>query len=265
MSLIPVDRIKKERSPSYPFISLRKAVERATQFWEKHRREAARLASVGPTWGYGARSSGLQQTVGALKQYGLIEDLGSGEDRKIQLSDLGRRIVADQRAGARESGLKEAAMRPRLFSEYERWISDPPSEAHCLSELEIDRGFTPDAAKAFLRAFNETVSFAGLRYGDSVSSSLTEEADAMKQPAQLAERTSSPDFGDIGSIFPAIGSTQAAPPAPLPLAKRLRFEMTVEALTVHAVLQSPDEIDKLIGMLEANKPVLAMLKGEDGR
>src|SRR3954451_2391259 len=83
---------KKERSPAFPFIPLRRAVERAQSLYENHRREPARLAAVAPSWGYSPKSSGLLQTVAALKQFNLVEDMGSGDDRKIVLTKLGQTI-----------------------------------------------------------------------------------------------------------------------------------------------------------------------------
>lgn len=74
---------RKERSPSFPFISLKRAVERVQEMAEAHKRSPARLAVVGETWGYGPKSSGLLQTVAALKAFGLIEDMGGGADRRI--------------------------------------------------------------------------------------------------------------------------------------------------------------------------------------
>ena len=165
------DKPKKERSPSFPFISLAKAVARASALHEKHKREPTRLSGAAPTWGYGAKSSGLLQTVAALKQFGLIEDFGSGEDRKIQLSDLARRILNDERPGAKQAALREAAVRPRLIDEYvERWVPDRPSDSHCISELQFDRGFSSDAAKVFLKVFDETVAYSGLERGDGRNS-----------------------------------------------------------------------------------------------
>lgn len=239
---------KFDRSPSYPFISLKKAEERAKQFWEKHRKESARLPTVAGTWEYGLKSSGLQQTVGALKQYGLMEDAGSGEERKVQLTDLGRRLVADQREGAREAALKEAAMRPRLFQEYRRWIGDMPSKTHCLSELELDRGFNPPAALTFLKAFQETISFAGIGKDDTLSSSLkddeAEEGEAVDvQPTPKGKTFADTSLLDI--IMP--------PPGPSPLSQRLKVELTVGQISVNAVLRSAEEVDTVISFLQANK------------
>ncbi|BBK33141.1 hypothetical protein EDC65_4235 [Stella humosa] len=243
------EKAKIERSPSYPFISLRKAEERTKQFWEKHRKESARLATIASTWGYGAKSSGLQQTVGALKQYGLMEDQGSGDDRKVQLTELGRRLVADHREGARGAALREAAMRPRLFQEYRRWITDPPSETHCLSELELDRGFNPTAASVFLKAFTETVAFAGLRATEASSSptiDLTSDDDSLDE---IDNPTSHIKANHDHNI--------TATPEQIPLSDRLKVQLTVGSLSVSAVLRSSKEVDTLIQFLEANKPLLS--------
>lgn len=236
---------KVERSPSYPFISLRKSVDRVSEFWEKHRREAARLVTVAPTWGYSHRSSGLLQTVGALKQYGLIEDSGSGDDRKIQLTDLARRIISDQRPGAKEAALKEAATKPRLFAEYGKWIRDRPSEAHCLSELELDRGFNPEAARTFLRSFFDTVEFAGLNNVAIAPEGITlggSEDDEITR-AVLDDITD--------QILGPIPRTQR------PFNQRFKVEMTGDSLGVSAVLLSQDEVEKLIRILNANKELLS--------
>ena len=251
---------KGSRSPSFPFISLRKAEERAKAFWEKHRRESARIAAVAPTWDYGVKSSGFAQTISAMKQFGLLDVTGNGDERRLQLSGLGQRLVADQRPGAREAALKEAALRPRLFKDYERWIDDPPSVAHRLSELELDRGFNAEAARLFIRAFDETASYAGLKGGDKLSSILASDDEAEEE--ESVEAPEMPPQGAhnnvglalAGRLDPKRLSVNLGPSAPL--AQRLKVEMTVNALSVSAVLTSSVEVAKLIAMLQAMTPLL---------
>lgn len=248
---------KWERSPTYPFISLRKAIDRATALYERHRREPARIPSVANTWGYAVKSSGLQQTIGALKQYGLLEDSGSGDERKVQITELARKILADQRPGAREQGLQEAATKPRLFVEYARWFSDRPSDDHCISELVFDRGFNEEAAKTFLRSFDETVAFAGLR--NSANFSSTPPEGGLSEEAALTMPIPEVDVKAAAS---------APPPSPMvgvasiPLARRLEVKMGVEALSVSAVLASASEVDRLIRILEANKALLELKESD---
>lgn len=175
------DKARKERSPSFPFISLKKAVDRLKEMADAHKRNQARMITVGATWGYGAKSSGLVQTVAALKAFGLIDDLGGGADRKLQVSDLGWRILQDARPGAREAAIREAAVKPRLIAEYlNQWVPDRPSDAHCLSELRLDRGFGDAAASLFLKVFDDTVNYANLKNSDSLSPVLEQEENVVE-------------------------------------------------------------------------------------
>src|SRR6266853_1921866 len=112
------DDKRRERSPSFPFISLAKAIERARTMADSHKRSAARLGTVGETRGYAPKSSGLLQTAAALKAFGLLEDIGRGEERKLQLSELAWRILHDTRPGAKEQAIREAALRPKMIAEY---------------------------------------------------------------------------------------------------------------------------------------------------
>lgn len=182
------DRARKERSPSFPFISLGKALDRARAVAEAHKRSPARLLTVGETWGYAPQSSGLLQTAAALKGYGLMEDIGKGQDRRVQLTDLAWRILFDTRPGAREQAIREAALRPRLFAEYAtHWLPERPSDNHCLSELHLDRSFTQAAADLFLRVFDETVAFANLKEGDSLSASSQQPEDDVQRVVESTQ------------------------------------------------------------------------------
>ena len=246
-----IEKSKKERSPSFPFISLEKAVERTKALYDSHRREPARVISVAKTWGYGDKSSGLLQTVAALKQFALIEDLGSGPDRKIQITELARRALMDERPGAREAALKEAATNPRLIAEYlHKWVPVRPSDGHCISELELDRGFNAAGAKLFLKVFDETVSFANLASDDGMSSSLStgSKLDEVKMTSNISVQPA--HAGEGLSFFSQIASAAA------PLSQRMKIELTEGSLTVSAKLVSVPEIDKLIKILEANKVLL---------
>jgi hypothetical protein len=221
------DRNRKERSPSFPFIPLDKAIERAGAVADAHKRNATRVGSLGDTWGYAPASSGLQQTVAALKAFGLLEDIGRGQDRRVQLTDLAMRILHDTRPGAKEQAIQEAALKPRLIAEYaEKWRPERPSDHHCVSELHLDRGFTETAAKLFLRVFDDTLSFSNLKYSDNASSSQYKEAIDITQ-----QFSSSPIVGPMtglihrekpvkqGSVG-VMGGTRAAPTFSGPSAPR---------------------------------------------
>jgi hypothetical protein len=170
----------KDRSPSFPYIGLSKAFERTERLYNYAKRFETRIADAAkPAWNMGAKSSSTQQTVGALLAYGLIEDSGSGEGRKIKISDLAYRALVDQRPGAKEAALAEAAVKPKLLEEYiGKWADERPPEATALSELTFDRGFTPDGAKAFLRVFEDTVRYAKPTDSDKLVDTESDKGDA---------------------------------------------------------------------------------------
>lgn len=236
------DRVRKERSPSFPFISLKKAVERVRDMADAHKRSPARLAVVGETWGYGAKSSGLLQTVAALKAFGLIDDQGAGSDRRIVASDLAWRILSDARPGAYEKAIREAAMRPRLIAEYvPKWVPDRPTDAHCLSELQLDMGFTEEAAKLFLRVFDDTVSYANLSQADNLSSNSDME-DMSVETAPLKSST-------VADVFQMLAPK-------VPQAEPFKVAFAQNRISGQFDITAQEDADEMIKMINAVKPFL---------
>ena len=87
------------RSPAYPFISLKAALERAEAFRvaEGGRpRHYSPLTAAAKAWGIGAKTGDLKQTVAALGHYGLFEFQGAAENRSARLTDFALRILLDK-------------------------------------------------------------------------------------------------------------------------------------------------------------------------
>ena len=79
------DSKKRTRSPKCPFIDLETAIRRASTFYDSEKRNAASIPVAMKTWGYNDKSSGGQQTVSTLKEFGLMEDFGSKAARRVKL------------------------------------------------------------------------------------------------------------------------------------------------------------------------------------
>src|SRR4051812_14070001 len=92
----------RDRSPNYPYITLPAALDRAKQLYDVEKRGAAAIPVVAKHWDYSPKSSGLLQSIAALKSYGLLDEEGRGDDRRVRLSDLALRILLDQRPDPRE-------------------------------------------------------------------------------------------------------------------------------------------------------------------
>jgi hypothetical protein len=253
---------KKERSPSFPFIGLTKALERTRAVFANARRHEVRIGDLASSWGIGAKSSGTAQTLAALLAYGLLEDQGAGEGRKFKVTDLAFKALEDQRPGAREAALAEAALKPKLIAEYvEKWKDGRPADGICISELRIDRSFTEDGAKLFLKVFDDTAGF-------------TKGAQPDKQ-VDITKPSGGQNDVEIGDIPPDSGKSGASklPPKPpfnsgRPSTKVALMESERELTTGLLAKGSSfrlivsgaigvKEIDRLIQKLQIDKEILA--------
>lgn len=179
---------KKERSPSFPFITLTKGLSRTRQLYTAAKRHDMRLADAAGAMNYGAKSSGAIQTLAALKAYGLVDDNGSGDDRKFRVSDLGFKALEDLRPGAKEAALAQAALAPKAIASYaQNWKDGRPDDAICLSDLRFDDGFTEDGAKKFLKVFDDAMLYTKAVPSDKETDTENDNSGTINHPDQKLE------------------------------------------------------------------------------
>lgn len=163
---------KRDRSPNYPFISLPSAMGRAQAFYDEEKRGWAAIPVAAQHWNYSPKSSGLIQTIAALKAYGLMEDDGRGDARKVRLTELALRILLDNRPDSPDRGqyLHQASNSPPLAQALaERFNGAMPSEANLEHFLIFDMHFSPEAAKAAKSIVLENSEFTA-RFGPATMS-----------------------------------------------------------------------------------------------
>jgi len=165
-----------EPSTRFPFINLEKALARAQQMFAGNRAGAPMAVPTAfELWGYGPKSSGAFQTVGALKGYGLIEDEGANADRKLRMSDAARRYFLDERDDVRAGMLATFALNPPLFRalwDKDKWSEGLPADTVARSHLKLDRHLNDQSARAVLGIFKENITFAGLKGGTETPESV---------------------------------------------------------------------------------------------
>lgn len=162
------DTTTQSRSPRSPSLSLEKALERASELQKEHDRHWVRPQSAGTAWGYSEKSSGWRTTLASLLMYGILQDTGSGNDRKVKLTEDAWRYLVDERPEHRAAILKKLALSPKLMREiWGIWGSKPPGDAECRSQLRIERGFTDDGAQEFLAIYKANIAFAKLASSDT--------------------------------------------------------------------------------------------------
>lgn len=151
---------KRDRSPPFPYLGLAGSIELTKKLYQVAKGAEVRLAQIAPHWNTTPTSGALARYAGALQGYGLIESSGTGESRKIKITDVGRRLLEDTRPGVGEELRATAALRPKLFEElYRIWGKSRPADDIARSALQFDHDFTPVAAKRFLGVFDEALSY----------------------------------------------------------------------------------------------------------
>lgn len=149
---------KRDRSPKFPYITLTVALERIYTLYQGARGNWVHLSDAADDWGLSPTSSSTLRNAAALLGYGLIEDEGSGIDRRIRLTERAQRIVGDTRPGVREELLAKAALASPIISEYyHKWGRNRPNDQHAVSTLIYDSDFTDRAARTFLNVFDDAI------------------------------------------------------------------------------------------------------------
>lgn len=162
---------KKMRSPVYPGIPLAAAIDRARMFYLHERRNAANVSVALRHWRLNEKSSTGSITIAALLAFGLMIDSGSGAQRKLQLSELGLRLILDQRQSSpeRDALIKEAALKPKMHALlWNRWKADLPSDENLRHALIWDWKFNENAVDTFIRQYKATIHFAKLTSTDKL-------------------------------------------------------------------------------------------------
>lgn len=145
------------RSPNYPSMSLREAVEAIGKIETLYRSNPLDRESAAKLIGYSSLSGPAAKSLAALASYGLFERAGKGEGR---VTPRARAILHAQNDEEKKRNLLEAASEPPLFGELrDRFagIAVPP-ESGVITYLNR-QGFNPNAVRPAAKAFLETMRF----------------------------------------------------------------------------------------------------------
>lgn len=159
------------RSPAYPGIDLRKALEKAKALHDAEGSYAVPMPSAFSAWGFSAKSSGGRETRAALRYFGIITVEGDSETGKVKLTENTLRILLDKREDETEKKaiIRELALTPavhkQLLTAYPQGIK---SEASAVHSLIFDFGYNQAAAAEIVKEFNATAAYAGLYEPDMV-------------------------------------------------------------------------------------------------
>ena len=225
------------RSPSFPFIDLETAIQRAEQFYEAERRNAAPSDIAVSHWGYSSKSSGGKQTLAALRAYGLLTGTG-----RVSLTPRALKIVV---AGApdRAKAIREAALAPAEFKKlWSEHGAEPPSDQSLRHELVINRGFNENAVDDFLKNYKNTIDYSGLL--DSATMSAEGE-DSGETPTTSGEPSMQTQA--IGPKVASAPLSTEVPPVTFPLPRGNVVEIRLKKSVTTKEFQQLKQLFDLLG------------------
>lgn len=217
--------VSRVKSPHNPTMNLEAAIKRARELTSALGRGPLSRDAAITGLGLSPKSGTGQRTMAALLAFGLWEKSGKG---KVQLSELGRRILAAPTLDRAATELGQAALMPRIHRRVlEQWPDGLPVEdAAMLAFLRMEWDFNQDAAGSFIREVRDTFSFAKVYENATVppesTENETEEDDEPEEALQgEVKRARVPD-----RVVFTVGSPEPKG-APVPTA-RLDLRRTVE-------------------------------------
>jgi hypothetical protein len=141
------------RSPEYPAISLKEAIDRVKMVYEKDYQNRLPKHVVAEHMGYKGLSGASLPVISALTKYGLLE--GRGDETRV--SDLAVALIAHPSGTAEHyDALKRASMFPELFAELDERFPDGKASEQAIRSYLLTRKFIPGAADAAIRAYRDT-------------------------------------------------------------------------------------------------------------
>jgi hypothetical protein len=244
-----INQLLPDTGTRFPFIKLESALGRAKELYNAAGEHPVTVPDAFQTWKYSEKSSGGNQTISALKMYGLIDDSGYNEQRRLFFTPNGLRYFRDERDEILLTLKQEFAFAPPLMRNlWNKWGLNPPADNIARSYMKIDLGMAEQNARTALGIYKENLEFAQVKAGDKVPEVNTDPA------AQGAT---------------GIGLKNQPIPPPIPPVTKGKLmagerELTTGLLSKDAnfrlVVSGPvgvKEIERLIQKLELDKEILA--------
>jgi len=127
--------------------------------------------------------------VAALSSFGLVDAIGSGDDRKIRLSQGAMRILVDHEGSPEwKKTIKDSALSPKIYKElWEKWGLNMPPDKEVHAHLILERGFNEGAVTGFLDDYKSTIEFAKLDNSAKIG--------ALEETAEEGESFVEPESG----------------------------------------------------------------------
>jgi len=153
----------KERSPNYPQHSLTDCIGQILKVYNAEKKTVVDQVSVARALGYGSLSGASRSVIAALRQFGLLENVGDG----LRVSELAMGILHNPPGSIeRAAALMKAALSPPLIAELRATHAEASGES-LRAYLITKRKFAPEGAGRFVETFGDALKYIeGAPLGD---------------------------------------------------------------------------------------------------
>jgi hypothetical protein len=253
--------VKKTRSPNYPRISLRDAIEQVARVYEVEGRQPALDEDIAEILGYNTLNGTSRGVLSALKKYGLLQRDGDG----FKVSDDAVAIIELPPADSEHAAaVRRVAFRPTLFVElHEKYGNDLPNDKH-LRHLLITKGFNPKTTNEVICVYRDTLEFVSEEMADYAEVE-DENRPEVKPPVPPVQEQTTEEVQRAGSdpVSPTLtgGSIGIRQSTPTPVTVlQLRTSETSEARIELIGDVTQESIDALVSILNIQKLVFPKKK-----
>jgi len=235
---------KRIRSPNYPAAGLAEAIKMAKNLWGLEKRSPFSYEVAAQGMGYKSLSGPARTKVAALRKYGLLVLHKDG----VRLSDLAVEITVNPSdSPAYQAAVRKAAFNPKLFSEIHESHSDS-SDANLTAYLITKKSFSEAGAKAFIRAYRETISLVSPEEGEYNIAGSAQEDEIMAEANYRDDST---------------GRGAQASPTPSSVFSWPLSEGVLAELRLRGAAVTQGDIDKLCQYLELAKSAFPSAREEE--
>lgn len=240
------------RSPNFPALTLEEAMKLAGTLYSKVRKTTVDREVAAKELGYSGLTGRSLKVLGALNQYGLIDNTSKGQCRATELAEQALHGFPEaEKMGA----IQRAARSPALFSAiFDQFGEDVGSE-HAIRSFLLKRGFTDGGVESALQSFLATQQYAVLKGASAAYDN---------GPTTAPESPSEVDYDETNNSLPPPGPAHVralAVVAPKPMFRDqpLEFSLSSKGLAITGGTNSARELRSFIKKLEA----LAVLLPEE--
>lgn len=227
------------RSPSYPSVPLRQAIDLVSKIHRTCRTNVITRENAVREMGYSGLTGRSMKVLAALLQFGLLEKTGKGD---VKVTQRTVDILHGIESADRNEALLEAAYSPQLFRDiHDRFPEGIPSEGVIRSFL-IQSDFLDAAIGPAINAFMETY-----REVEHIRESESH-GPAPDQPSE--------SFGEEGRV----ASAPPPPPPPPPPGPQGGYRIMEGERVVFSEETGPEQYLKLVASGETNEALLEALE-----